>query len=65
MGEFSLFLRQKMKLFAVKFREILEVFSVQALQKVHSALSRFLHPKMKLFAVEFRRILEVFSLWGL
>ena len=54
-------MRPKLKNFAVKFRRILEVFSVQALWKTLGACYRFSHLKMKLYAVEFRRISEVFA----
>jgi len=54
-----------MSLFAMKFRRILEVFSVPALKKVMGAFSRFLRPKMKLFAVVFRCILEIVASPGI
>jgi len=54
-------MRLKTKLFAVKFRHILEVFSVQALEKVMGAFARCLRPRMKLFVIEFKGILEVFA----
>jgi len=63
MGAFSRFLRPKSKLFAVKFRPILEVLCLQGLQKkVPGAMSRYMCPKTKVFPVKFRRILEVFAL---
>ena len=62
LGAIPRFVSPKMKLFAVKFRRILEAFAFRALYKMFWAhFPRFVRPKMKLFAVEFRRILEV--LW--
>jgi len=54
-----------MKLFAVKFRRILEVLCVARFMKKVDTFSRFFRPKVKLFADEFRRILEDFALQGL
>jgi len=56
-GAIPQFLRPQTKLFALKFRRILEVLCLQVLQKVLGAIPRFVRPKMKLFAVKFRRIL--------
>ena len=65
LGAFSRFKRRKTKLFAVKFRRILEVLRLQGLQRnFWVEFSLFLCPKTKLFAVKFRRILEVFALTG-
>jgi len=53
LGAFSRFLRPKTKLFAVKFRRILEVICLQGLQKkVPGAMSRYMFPKMKLVPVK-------------
>jgi len=66
LGAFSQFLRPKTKVFAVKFRCILEVLCLQSLQKkVPGAMSRYVCPKTKQFSEKFRRILEVFALQGL
>jgi len=55
----------KTKLFAVKFRHILDVLYLQGLQKkVPGRMLGYLCPKMKRFAVKFRHILEVFALQG-
>jgi len=60
---FLRFMRPKTKLFAVKFRRILEVLCLQDLQKkVLGAIPRFVRPKTKLFVVKFRCILEVLCL---
>jgi len=56
-------MRPKTKLFAVKFRRILDVLCLQGFtKKVLGAIPRFVCPKMKLFAAKFRRILEVLCL---
>jgi len=66
LSAFSPFLRPKTKLFAVKFRCILEVLCLQSLQrKVPGAMSRYMCPVTKWFSVMFRHILEVFALQGL
>jgi len=65
LSAFFRFMRLKTRKCAVKFRRILQVFSVQVLWKILGAYYRFLRPKMKLFAVHFRRHSEVFALWGL
>jgi len=66
LGAFSRFLRPKTKLFAVKFRRMLEVPCPQGLQKkVPDAMSRYMCRKTKVFTVKFRRILEVLALQGL
>jgi len=62
LGAFSRFLRAKTKLFAVKSRSILEVFTLQVKKKDLGAFSRYLRPKTKVFSVKFRRLLEVFCL---
>jgi len=62
-GAIPHFVRPKTKLLAVKFRRILEVFALQALQKIFlGAFLRFVHPKTRLFAVKIRRILGVLCL---
>jgi len=66
LGAFSQFVRPKTKLFALKFRRILEVLCLQGLQKkVLGAISRYMCPKTQRFAVKFRRILDVFALHAL
>jgi len=58
--------RPKTKLFAVKFRRILDVFYLQGLQKkVPGGMSGYVCPKMKRFTVKFRRTLEVFAFQAL
>jgi len=62
-GAIPRFVRPKTKLFAVKFRRILEVLWLQGFtEKVLGAIPRFVCPKSKLFAVKLRRILEVLCL---
>jgi len=61
-GAILQFVCPKTKLFAVKFRRILEVLCLQVLKKVLDAIPWFLRPKMMLFVVKFRRILEVLCL---
>jgi len=65
LGAIPRFVRPKTKLFAVKFRRILEVLCLTRFMKKVDASSRFFRPKVKLFAVEFRRSLEVFSVQAL
>jgi len=43
LGALSPFLRPRKKLFALKLRRVLEVFSMQALLKSYGRISRFLH----------------------
>jgi len=58
---FSQFTRQKMKVFAVKFRHILEVLYQQVLQKKFCAQFHDLCPNIKVFSEKIRRIVEVFA----
>ena len=64
-GAIPRFVRLKTKLFALKFRRILEVLCLRVVQKVLGAIPRFVHPKMNLFGLKFRRILEVLRLQDL
>jgi len=51
-----------MKLFALEFRHILEVFAYEVYEKILGAFSRLMRPKTIMLAMKFRRILEVLCL---
>ena len=56
------FMRPKTKLFAVRFRRMLELSRFKLYEKSSGRICRYMRPKMKLFAVKFIRILVLLCL---